>query len=156
MIAEVRAAIFFKALSLGLKVKKFFLLHLLNSFTNNSLHYTPERNVTIDESLMLDKGRLGWIQYMWSMIIYTGKGTSVESDIPEQPITTQVAMALMKPLLNKEHCVTTDSFYTSPELANFLILRKTDTYRTLRINRKGVPPNLKTPRKFSTGTLAAY
>ncbi|KAG8226635.1 hypothetical protein J437_LFUL005286 [Ladona fulva] len=141
--------------------------------------YTPERNVTIDESLMLYKGRLGWIQYIpmkrarfgiktfmlcesksgyiWSTIIYTGKGTLVDSDIPEQPVTTQVVTALMKPLLNKGHCVTTDSFYTSPELANLLILQKTDTYgTTLRMNRKGVPPNLKTPKKCSTGQLAAY
>ena len=26
--------------------------------------YAPERDISIDESLMLDKGRLGWVQYI--------------------------------------------------------------------------------------------
>ncbi|KAG0418926.1 hypothetical protein HPB47_004500, partial [Ixodes persulcatus] len=62
--------------------------------------YMPEENISIDESLMLYKGRLSWKQflplkrsrfgvkfyvlceaasgYIWDVVIYTGKGTDVD------------------------------------------------------------------------------
>ncbi|GFU38551.1 piggyBac transposable element-derived protein 4 [Trichonephila clavipes] len=79
---------------------------------------TPDRDVTIDESLMLFKGRLGW------------------------NMSSQVVMTLMEPLLNKEHCLTTDNFYSSPELADIHIQSLTDMYGTLKPRRKDVPKEL--------------
>ena len=65
--------------------------------TNFQCTYVPERDVSVDESLMAYKGRLSWIQfiasrrarfgikfymlcesstgYIWNAVIYTGKGT---------------------------------------------------------------------------------
>ncbi|GFW63948.1 hypothetical protein TNCV_706541 [Trichonephila clavipes] len=45
-------------------------------------------------------------------------------------------MTLMEPLLNKGHCLTTDNFYSSPELADILIQSLTDMYGTLKPRRK--------------------
>ena len=85
--------------------------------------YTMERDVTIDESVMLHKGRLGWIQYIflkrarfgikfyllcesksgyvYDMIIYTGKGTKMNKKYEHLPISSQVVMILLEPLLGK-------------------------------------------------------
>lgn len=149
--------------------------HLQKKFQEG---YVPEKNVTIDESLMLYKGRLGWIQYMplkrarfgiktymlcesksgyiWSTIIYTGKNTIFSKQLQNLPVSSQIVMDLMKPLLNKGHCLTTDNFYTSPELAEILIKNKTDTYGTLRVKRKGVPKNISFPKKVSKGFTKTY
>ena len=124
----------------------------------------PDRDITIDESLMLYKGRLGWIQfiplkrarfgiksymlcesksgYIWSVIIYTGKGTLLDESYKDHCMGTKIVMTLMKPLLNMGHCLTTDNFYTSPELSDILLQYRTDTYGTLRLNRKEVPKEL--------------
>ena len=67
--------------------------------------YTPEANIAIDESLMLYKGRLGWVQYLplkrarfgikyymlcesssgyvWNFMIYTGQGTVFDNEFAE-------------------------------------------------------------------------
>ncbi|XP_035214068.1 piggyBac transposable element-derived protein 4-like [Stegodyphus dumicola] len=53
------------------------------------------------------------------------------------------------------NCVTTDNFYSSPELAELLIWYKTDIYGTVRLNRKSMPIELK-KRKLKKGEIAAY
>lgn len=139
--------------------------------------YTPERDVTIDESLLLYKGRLGWVQYIplkrarfgiksymlcesksgyvWGFIIYTGKGTNFDADYQNLPMGSQVVLSLMKPLLCKGYCLTTDNFYTSPELADILISNKTDTYGTMKTNRKEIPPAFRS-KKLKAGEIVAF
>ncbi|GFT08632.1 piggyBac transposable element-derived protein 4 [Trichonephila clavipes] len=138
---------------------------------------TPDRDVTIDESLMLFKGRLGWKQYMplkrsrfgiksymlcesksgyvWSLIIYTGKGTLFDEKYKHICMSSQVVMTLREPLLNKGHCLTTDNFYSSPELADILIQSLTDMYGTLKPRRKDVPKELLS-KKIDKGQIIAY
>lgn len=138
--------------------------------------YNLERDVTIDESLLLYKGRLGWIQYIpkkrarfgiktymlceassgyiWSSIIYTGKDTVFDDDYKHLPVSSRIVMSLMKPLLNKGHCVTTDNFYTSPTLADLLLANRTDTYGTMKPNRKDLPSGLK--KKLKKNEVIAY
>ncbi|KAJ4450248.1 hypothetical protein ANN_01667 [Periplaneta americana] len=60
-------------------------------------------------------------------IIYTGKGTVVDEEYKDLPVSSQVVMTLMKPLLGKDYCLTTDNFYTSLQLADILISKCTDT-----------------------------
>lgn len=74
--------------------------------------------------------------YIWSMIIYTGKGTILDDKYKDRSIPTQVILTLIELLFDKGYCVTTDNFYTSLELAEILIHRKTDIYRTNRQNWK--------------------
>ncbi|XP_022251164.1 piggyBac transposable element-derived protein 4-like isoform X2 [Limulus polyphemus] len=139
--------------------------------------YTPDRDITINDSLMLFKERLGWMQYIllerirfgfktfmlcesksgyiWSSLIYTGKAAVVDEDYKELPISSQIVMSLLKPLLNKGYCLTTDSFYTCPQLADILISHTTDTYGTVKLVRKEMPPNLKM-KKLKKGEIMAY
>lgn len=129
---------------------------------------TPCQHITIDESLLLYKGRLGWVQYIplkrarygiktyllcesksgyvWNFLIYTGKGTVIGNEFRELPVSSQVVMNLAKPLLNKGYCLTMDNFYNSPQLADLLISYKTDVYGTLRATRKDVPKSLRETR----------
>ncbi|GBN81315.1 PiggyBac transposable element-derived protein 4 [Araneus ventricosus] len=138
---------------------------------------TPERDVTIDESLMLYKGRLHWKQYIplkrsrfgiksfilcesksgyvYQLIIYTGKDTLFDDNNQHLCKSSQVVMTLMQPLLNKGYCLTTDNYYTSPELADILINRRTDIYGTLKLTRKDVPKELQ-KKKLKLGEICAY
>ncbi|GFX54741.1 piggyBac transposable element-derived protein 4 [Trichonephila clavipes] len=138
---------------------------------------TPDRDVTIDENLMLFKGRLGWKQYMpltrsrfgikrymlcesksgyvWSLIIYTGKGTLFDEKYKHMCMSSQVVMTLMEPLPNKGHFLTTDNFYSSPELTDILIQSLTDMYGTLKPRRKDVPKELLS-KKNDKGQMIAY
>lgn len=139
--------------------------------------YIPERDISIDESLMLYKGRLSWVQYiplkrarlgiklyclcesesgyLYSSIIYTGKGTKINDKYKDLPMSSQVVLSLMEPLLGMGYCLTTDNFYTSPQLADILIKEKTDTYGTVRLNRKEVPVELQ-KKKLKKGEMIAF
>ncbi|XP_035208278.1 piggyBac transposable element-derived protein 4-like [Stegodyphus dumicola] len=139
--------------------------------------YTPERDIRIDESLLLYKGRMKWKQYiplkrarfgikmyllcesktgyLYSSIIYTGKGTNLSDAYREMPVSTQVVLSLIEPLLDKGYCLTTDNFYTSPQLADFLVKRQTDTYGTLKSTRKEVPSEIRN-KKLKKGDVIAF
>ncbi|KAJ8884884.1 hypothetical protein PR048_011080 [Dryococelus australis] len=53
-------------------------------------------------------------------------------------VSFHVIVSLLNSLLVKRYCVTTDNFYTLPQLEHFLIQHKTDTYRTVRLSWKNV------------------
>ncbi|KAF2879502.1 hypothetical protein ILUMI_26671 [Ignelater luminosus] len=147
------------------KLNKIFPIYerLVERFQNLCV---PEKNITIDESLLLYKGRLGWVQYIplkrsrfgiyllcesksgyvYNFVIYTGKGTILDPEYSALPVSSQVVMTLVKPLLNKGYCLTMDNFYNSPQLADLLVSKKTDVYGTLRANRKEVPKELSTTK----------
>lgn len=136
--------------------------HIIDKF---STVYVPEQNITVDESLMPFRGRLSWKQYIpskrsrfgikffmlcesssgyiWKSVIYTGKETLFDKEFENYGLSTKSVLSLIKPLLNKGYCLTTDNFYTSPELSQILIENKTDIYGTVKPNRKGMPPLLK-------------
>lgn len=142
------------------------ILEKLNSLFQKSL--TPDRDVTIDESLLLFKGRLSWMQYiplkrarfgiksymlcesksgyLWRIIIYTGKGTICNIDGQQLAFSTKIVLSLMEELLGKGYCLTVDNFYTSPELADILISQHTDVYGTVKLSRKEIPNELKKKR----------
>lgn len=127
---------------------------------------------------MLYKGRLGWIQYIplkrarfgiklymlcesktgyvWATIIYTGKGTEMNEKYKDLPaVSSKIVMTLMDPLLGIGHCLTTDNFYTSPQLADLLIQNRTDTYGTVKPNRKEMPAAIKS-KKLKKGETIAF
>ena len=108
----------------------------------------------MDESLLLYKGRLGWVQYiplkrarfgikfymlcetktgyLYSFIIYTGKGTIISQKYKDMPMTSEVVLSLADSLLDMGYCITADNYYTSPQLADFLISKKTDLYGMIK------------------------
>ncbi|GFS91071.1 piggyBac transposable element-derived protein 4 [Trichonephila clavipes] len=127
--------------------------------------YVPKPDISVDESLIAYKGRLSWKQYIpqkrarfgiklfqlcesesgyiWNSLIYTGKGTAFKENYNDYGLSTKSVLTLIHELKGKNYCLSTDNFYTSPELAELLIDSKTDICGTLRPNRKGLPVSLK-------------
>ena len=114
------------------------IIALKDKFSNCTY---PTKNLRVDESLMLWKGRLSFKQYIPSkrnrfgiklfeivdcqtrvvldFIIYTGSKTNNET-FPGIGITGSIVMELMKPYLHKGHNLFVDNFYTSPDLFDLL------------------------------------
>ncbi|XP_071100529.1 piggyBac transposable element-derived protein 4-like [Haliotis cracherodii] len=122
-------------------------------------HYSLHRQVSVDEAMIPFKGRLSIKQYMrdrpvkfgvkvWVLAdavtgycsnfeVYAGKyGTVVDRRLG---LSGQVVVTLCKEILGKGHIIFTDNFYTSPTLADYLLLKETYLCGTVRTNRKGYP-----------------
>ncbi|KAG8235686.1 hypothetical protein J437_LFUL014030 [Ladona fulva] len=84
-----------------------------------------------------------------------GKGTILDDTFKNMSMSSQVMMSLMKPLFEEGYCVTTDNFYTSPELEKALISHSCNTYGTVCVTRKGMPEPLKR-KKLKKGEVAAF
>ena len=121
--------------------------------------YVPGEQVSIDESMIGTKARLGFIQYLpkkptkwgvkvwvcaeadtgyvYKFEIYTGK-----SDLSSNGLAYDVVMRLMEGLLYSGRTLYCDNFYTSPNL--FADLYSCDTYATgtCHTNRKEFPSEL--------------
>ncbi|KAL0808440.1 hypothetical protein ABMA28_012901 [Loxostege sticticalis] len=132
--------------------------HLNSKFQEN---YILSKDICIDESLLLWKGRLNIKQYikskaaklgiktyelcesttgyLWSFLVDTGKQSSSDSLSPFVLKSTSVVLKLIDPLLNKGYRLFMDNGYNSPALARYLKLNKTDCVGTLRPTRKDVP-----------------
>ena len=139
--------------------------------------YVPEENITIDESLIAHKGYLGWKQYIpskrarfgkklfqlcearsgyvWNSIIYTGKGTVFKQEYEKFGLATKTVLTLLHDLKGQGYLLTTDNFYTSPELAELLLQSRTDICGTMRVNRRGLPEQLK-KEKIKKGNIIAF
>ena len=72
--------------------------------------------------------------YTWNMKIYCGKEQDAGASVP-----TNVVMTLAENLLDEGRTAFTDNYYTSLNLANKLLDRKTHLVGTIRSNRKGNP-----------------
>ena len=118
---------------------------------------TPEKNLSIDESMMLWRGRLIFRQYIknkphkygikfyelcthdglvLSAEIYGGQGFS---DVNNLGQTAAIVLKLMEPYLEKRHHVFTDNYYNSVSLTEFLSSKGTYITGTLRKDRKRNP-----------------
>lgn len=129
--------------------------------------YTPKEALSLDESLLLHRGRLSFKQYIkgkkakygikfyelcspngytHNIEIYKGKQ---DADSLAPKLHTLV-LRLMEPFLDKGHHLIMDNYYNSVPLCNKLLQRKTHTTGTLRTNRKGNPKSL-ISRKLKKG-----
>ncbi|CAL1262020.1 unnamed protein product [Larinioides sclopetarius] len=155
--------------------KIYELFDALNTKFQSS--YIPECEVSVDESLLLYKGRLAFKQYIpnkrsrfgvkfyqlcearsryiWSSLIYTGKDMPLWQEASKYSTITNIVMTLIENLLGQEYCVTLDNFYTSPELAEILLSYRTDVYGTLRSHRRGIPQEIKS-RNLKRGEIIGY
>ncbi|GFU97755.1 piggyBac transposable element-derived protein 4 [Trichonephila clavipes] len=93
--------------------------------------------------------------YIWNSLIYTGKGTAFNENYNDYGLSTKSVLTLIHELKGKGYCLSTDNFYTSPELAELLIDSKTDICGTLRPNRKGLPVSLKSST-LKKGEIIAF
>ncbi|KAI5639207.1 transposase IS4 domain-containing protein [Phthorimaea operculella] len=129
--------------------------------------YTPNRELSLDESLLLWKGRLSWAQcirakaarfgiktyelceaesgYLLRMLLYAGKGSSMF----EGPIhgfentTAKTVVELMDGYLDVGHMLVMDNWYNQLVLTRFLKSRRTDVVGTMARQRKYVPDKIK-------------
>lgn len=118
--------------------------------------YTPQKELSIDESMVLWRGRLLFRQYIpgkrhkygvklymlcessgyvWNVLVYCGKSDPISG----LGHAESVVMKLMEKRLDQGHSLYVDNFYTSIPLAKQLLSRKTDVCGTLRRNRKHLP-----------------
>jgi len=149
--------------------------HLKSKFSSL---YTPERSICVDESLLLWKGRLGWIQYIpskrsrfgvknyklwesskvyvWNFIVYTGKNTIYGQRHPGEKTSSRIVLEVAHDLHDRGYCLYVDIWYTSPNLVDTLYTRKTDVVGTTRTNRKELPDFVKRARLKKGETVAAF
>jgi hypothetical protein len=147
------------------KVKPVFD-HLVGKF---SASYVPENQLSIDESLLLWKGRLGWkvyipkkrsrfgmesfklceakTGYVWNMLWYTGSETELKSEIHGIDIShytkpSKIVLTLAEQLLTRGYIIGLDNYYSSPELFDLLNQLHTDAVGTVRSNRKELPKDV--------------
>ena len=133
--------------------------HLLQCFPK---HWTPHREISIDEQMIGTRCRVSFIQYMpkkpvkfgvknWVLAdsvypyvcnfqIYTGKNDRT----PETGLSHRVILDLAEPYFNKGHRLFMDNFYSSPALYQELYGKKTLACGTVRQDRKGMPEALMT------------
>ena len=127
--------------------------------------YYPKRELCVDESLVLFKGRLSFKQFirtkrarfgvklyqlctssgvMLKYIIYQG---NIESQLEPDPsgmflTTERIPMTLLKSYLGSGHVLYIDNYYTSPQLAKYLLEHQTYMVGTVRANRRNFPSDL--------------
>ncbi|CAH2008558.1 unnamed protein product [Acanthoscelides obtectus] len=145
---------------------------LVDKFVCKSqMFYTPARVFCTDESLIPFRGRLIFKQYIpdkahiygekifklcagpgytWNMKIYSGKEADQNNSIP-----TKVVLELRsEKLLDTGRMAVTDNYYTSIDLANQLLQRRTHLMGTLRANRRGNPKEV-VDAKLKKGEIKA-
>ena len=133
--------------------------------TNFKSAYMPTKQISVDEELVLFKGRLGFKQYIpnkrsrfgikiyalcdstgyyWNACVYDGKPN------PPLPLTNQlgqsgaVTVHLLSTLANQGYHLYLDNFYTSISLAEHMRTKlNTCICGTMRANRVGIPSVLK-------------
>jgi hypothetical protein len=125
--------------------------------------YSPGRDLCIDESLVLFKGRLAFKQYIRTKrsrfgikfytlstdngitldnMIYCGR-LAEELDIVDGYLTTEkIAITLMRDYVDEGRVLYLDNFYTTPKLAQFFLEHGTYMVGTCRTNRKNFPKDL--------------
>lgn len=123
-------------------------LHKINQVLQHLLQniqkvYYPDRNLSLDEALLLWRGRLYFRQYIpnkaakygiklyelctpdgfiLSILIYSGKGTIQDEKLGH---SYGVIEKLMEPYLNKGHAIFIDNFYSSVPLAQSMLEKNT-------------------------------
>ena len=148
------------------KLNKIYpILHPI--FVNFQAAYSPSKALSLDESLLLFRGRLSFQQYikgkkarygikLFELTTPDGYVLNIEiyqrksDNIQETSKTSSLVLRLIQPYLSKGHHLFMDNFYNSIELSKELLRHKTHTTGTLRSNRKGNPKEV-TSKKLKKG-----
>ena len=146
-------------------------------------HFTPDREISIDESVIKFKGKISFLTYnpkkptKWGIRIYVLSDShtgyiyamlpyygSVSTEIlirPDLPVSSRIVLQLYHKLLNaipeaKGYHIFTDRYFTGIPLAQELLKLSCYLIGTLRTNRKYVPAVIKKPAITKNNTVAAY
>ena len=137
--------------------------------------YSPGKNLSMDESLVLFKGRLSFKQYISSkrarfgiklyqlctfngilvdFLVYHGNIAPVLTRMADDSLVTErIPVTLMQRHLNKGHHIFMDNFHTSLPVAEYFLQHSTHVTGTIRDNRKHFPTELKS---LALGAAAFY
>ena len=130
--------------------------------------YQPDRQLSIDERMVESKARTHFRQYIrnkptkwgfkfWVLADITGYTIDFDlyvgksAQISAKGLSYDVVMQLLQPYLNQGYKLFCDNFYTSPTLLNDLTQYGVVATGTLNINRKEVPKEISTIRKYADG-----
>lgn len=147
------------------------LLPLVNFFNNRmQVIYYPDKQLSLDESMVLWRGRLKFRQYIkgkrhkfgvklyvlcepngltLKIIVYSG---SADAELSGSQHTEKVVISLLREKLGVGHSIFMDNFYNSVKLTKELLDNKTYVTGTMRANRKGNPPEVLS-KKLKKGEL---
>lgn len=120
--------------------------------------YTPGKELALDESLLLFRGRLSFRTYMknkktkygikfYELCSYDGYVLNIDiykgqgEDGPDEDMSKidSLVTKLLQPYVNKGYHLFMDNYYNSVTLANRLLQCQTHVTGTLRSNRRGNP-----------------
>lgn len=134
--------------------------------------YKTTRRVSVDESIILFKGRSTLKQYnpqkpikrgykIWCLAdqrgyisnfeVYQGKNEALENEFRSYGLGERVVLSLTKPHWGKNKIVYFDNFFTSIPLLERLRVEKTLACGTIRSNRKDFPKNLTPDKSLKRG-----
>ena len=139
----------------------------------NNVYYPPE-HITVDESLILFKGRLLFKQYiktkrsrfgikffelstadgiLLDFIVYQGNMVTqlIEPEGEDWLITERIPLTMIQPYLNKGHTLVIDNMYTTPRIAEYLLQKNTKVVGT-RPNRKNFPKDFTRDKDIPKGS----
>ena len=139
---------------------------------NNTMNtiYIPDKDLSIDESMMLWRGRLVFRQYIknkrhkygiklyelcepdgvvMKVRVYSGESVVDPNSLGQ---TRAVVLDLMEQFLDQRYCLYTDNYYSYFELFKHLIKKKTHNCGTLRSDRKSNPKEV-TKSKLKKGEV---
>ena len=126
--------------------------------------YYPGKKLSVDESLVLFKGRVTFKQYIKTkrarfgiklfqlctsdgivldFLIYHGNMAPHLVELEDSLVTERIAVTLMQKYLGKGHHLYVDNYYTSVSLAKYLLQNETYITGTIRDHRKHFPTELK-------------
>ncbi|KAG5881484.1 hypothetical protein JTB14_026541 [Gonioctena quinquepunctata] len=147
----------------------------LVDFFNNKMFttYSPQKKLSIDDSMLLWRGRLMFRQYIknkkhkygikfylltestgtiMKIQIYTGAA----DDMGGERHATKIVLNLANNYLDQGYSLYMDNFYNSVDLARQLLERNTYCTGTLRNGRKGSPSEVKTAKLKSGKSVQRY
>ena len=143
---------------------------LINHLNNNMPEiYTPHKELSLDESMMLWSGRLVFRQYIkrhkygvkffelctddglvMKVQIYSGTKLTDTESLGQ---TGSIVLHLMEPYLDKGYHLFTDNWYNSVSLTEYMSKRNTYITGTLRADRKRNPSDVMR-KKLQKGEMA--
>ncbi|CAK9832783.1 PiggyBac transposable element-derived protein 4 [Anthophora retusa] len=147
-------------------------------------YFTPDREISIDESVVKFKGKISFITYnpkkpikwgiriyvlsdartryiQYAMLPYYGSVSTECLIRPDLPVSSRIVLQLYYKLLNanpeaKGYHIFTDRYFTGISLAQELLKLSCYLTGTLKINRKYIPAVIKKPAVTKNNTVAAY
>lgn len=147
---------------------------VLDYFNNKMIQtYYPGRELSLDEAMVLWRGRLIFRQYIkgkkhkYGIKIYTlcePNGLVLKTlvyagkldELAGKGHSTNVVLQLMKEKLNVGHSLYMDNFYNSYELSKKLLEQKTYSTGTLQATRKNTPLSIVKAKLKKGETISQY